>query len=80
MSEISISKIVIKIGKKEIELSPEEAKELQNVLQETLGKNNTVYIPKPYPVYPNPNPYPYHIPYWTVTVGDSSVIYSTGQA
>lgn len=38
MAEVKVENIVIKIGKKEIQLSLAEAKELQNVLEEMLGK------------------------------------------
>ena len=66
MSEVSISQINIKIGKKEIELSPDEAKELQQILNETFGEKKTVFIPQPYPVYPNPHRY------WEVTWGSGT--------
>jgi hypothetical protein len=49
--EVEISKIIIKIGKKEIKLSLEEARELQATLDDTLGTKETFIIPT-YPVYP----------------------------
>ena len=56
MSEVVISKINIKIGKKEIELSLDEAKELREILNVTFGEKEMVYVPHPYPV---PAYYPY---------------------
>ena len=70
MSEVSISKINIKIGKKEVELTPDEAKELQEILNETFGKKETVYIPGS-PIYIE-RPYIRPYPYWTVTYGNTS--------
>ena len=69
MSEVSISKINIKIGKKEVELTPDEAKELQEILNETFGKKERVYIPSPYPVV-QPVYRPYR--YWEVTYGNGT--------
>jgi hypothetical protein len=71
MTEVSISKICIKIGEKEVELSPDEAKELQEILNDMFGKRETVYVPQPYPVYPNP------YRYWSVTYGPGVVYCST---
>jgi hypothetical protein len=59
---IAIEQIVIKIGKKKLELSAQEAKELKDVLNSLLGHpvviNGTttwIYYPQPYiPItYPN---------------------------
>ena len=65
--KVVVSKINIKIGKKEIPLLLEEAKELQELLNQTFGKEEIVYIPGgvtyiPYQVY-HPKPYRY----WDVT-------------
>ena len=74
MSEISISKINIRIGKKEVELTPDEAKELQEILNETFGKKEIVYIPSPYPVVQPVQPVypPYR--YWEITYGNTGVV------
>lgn len=71
MSEkVEVSKIVVKMGKKEVELSLAEAKELQELLNDTFGKKETVYIPGS-PIYIE-RPYIRPYPYWTVTYGNSS--------
>jgi len=70
MSKIEIQKIVIQIGKKEVSLTIEEAKELQNILDQTFGKKETVYIPS-YPIIIEKPIYP---PYrwWQVEYEDNS--------
>jgi len=59
--DISIEKIVLKLGKKEIHLTVEEAKELHSVLKDTFFFSNpawqpwyrdTVHIPYVYWGYP----------------------------
>jgi len=60
--EIEVSKIVVKMGEKEIELSPAEAKKLQELLNGILKENKEPIWP---PVDPYPCPYPY--PYFPVT-------------
>jgi hypothetical protein len=68
---VKVEKIVIRIGDREDEYTMEEAKKLQELLNELLGNKETIYIPisTPYPVYPQPYPYyPYTAP-WTVTYG-----------
>ncbi len=40
--QVSITKINIKIGETEISLTPEQAKELQGILNETLGEKQQV--------------------------------------
>lgn len=75
-SVVEVSQINIKIGKKEIQLSLEEAMELRSLLNETLGNGETTkitYIPGS-PIY-IPRPYPLPRPYWSVTWNDTS---STG--
>lgn len=69
-NKVEISKINIQIGKKEIELSLEEAHELQQILNETFGKEKTVFYPS-YPVIVERPVYP-RWNYWTVTCGDSA--------
>lgn len=72
MSEIAVTKIVLKIGKKEIELTPEQAQELHAVLKELLDKNSyPIYIPQPYPVIVEKPPYRT----W-ITYGDNTGTYS----
>lgn len=70
MSKIEINKIMLKIGKKkEIELSLEEARELQKVLTDLLGmKDNSITIIPSAPVVTIPYPYPVPSPYrrWIV--------------
>jgi len=47
-----IDKIVLKIGKNVVELSPDEAKELKDMLNELYGGEQVKYIPSPYTIYP----------------------------
>lgn len=42
---VKISKLNVEIGKKEISLTLEEAKELQRILNDTFGEQKTVVIP-----------------------------------
>jgi hypothetical protein len=74
-NKIEISKIVINIGDKEIELSPEEARSLLGVLKDMLEVEKLIKVEKeyypipyspPYPTYPHPY-YPYTTPYWTIS-------------
>ena len=64
MSKIEVEQITIKIGKKQLALSQEQANELLEVLAKLLGKPQTVekiipywrwwYVTSPsYPQYPN---------------------------
>ncbi len=77
MSErVEVSKIVVRMGKKEFELSLAEAKELQELLNDTFGKKETVYIPGS-PIYIE-RPYIQPYPYWTVTYGDTFQLTSGG--
>ena len=70
--KVSIEQINIKIGKEQIELTPEQANELKDLLNELLGAPEQVtYIPSypvvvPYPVYPYRR-----YDYWGVTLGSS---------
>lgn len=59
-----ISKIVITLGSKDIELTNEEAKKLFEALEELFGSKIT-YIDRHYPIYVDRYPsYPYWKPYW----------------
>lgn len=66
-----IEKVKLVVGKKEIELSLDEAMELMKLLDDTFGTKETIInipnIPQPY-VYPYPNDYPW-MPYkiWCTT-------------
>jgi len=77
-SKVEISKVNIKIGDKEIELSLAEAKELGEILNETFGAKLEIQ-PAPIINLPYIQPYVYPRPmwqYWTTTVtsqADSSV-------
>lgn len=48
--EIKVSKIIINVGDKEIRVTPDEAKELYNVLSDLLGKKEV--NPYFYPLIP----------------------------
>ncbi len=57
-----IAKIVLKLGDKTIELSPEEARELRNALSDLIGEKQV------WPWYPYPTPY---YPTWRITTTDA---------
>lgn len=70
MSEVSIKKLVIKIGDKEVNLSLDEAKELQDILNRTFGGEKTIFVPTApviieRPWYPN-------YPHWYITCDSTS--------
>ena len=65
---VKVKKIVLEINDKKIELSVEEAKELQKLLGDTLGRD--VHYHYTYPIYVE-RP---HYPYWTVSSGGSGTI------
>lgn len=65
MSEVSIKKVVVKIGDKEISLSLDEAKELQDILNRTFGTEKTVFVPSAPVIIERPW-YPTY-PHWSVT-------------
>lgn len=62
--KIEVSKVVLVISGKEIELTPKEAMELKKVLNDTFPEKETVYT---YPIYYYPVPYsrPYIWGDWT---------------
>lgn len=66
---VEIKKIIVRIGEVELSLLPEQAKELKSVLDDLLGKKETVFFPvyQPpiiyYPVPPIPT-----APYYTWSV------------
>lgn len=55
--KIEITKLVLKIGNREIELTPEEARDLKYKLEEILApvQSHTIYV---YPSYPQLNTWP----------------------
>ena len=67
----AIKKIVLDLGGKEVTLTPKQAQNLKNALDELFGKEivkviekEFIKMPDPYPV-PVPYPAPYHRrPYW----------------
>lgn len=73
MREVSIKKVVVKIGDKEISLSLDEAKELQDILNRTFGTEKTVFVPSAPVIIERPW-YPTY-PHWSVTCNaDSAVV------
>lgn len=80
---IKVEKIVLNIKGKTIELSVDEAKQLRNELELTLGGNpNTVYIPwwQPYqPIHVIPIPtYPSQPPIWYGTTSGNVSTFGLG--
>jgi hypothetical protein len=84
---VKVEKIVIKIGDKEVEYTLEEAKKLQELLNNLLGNKETIYIPistpypvtvpMPYPVYPRTYPYYPNTSPWIVTYETGTYIDTT---
>ena len=77
MDNVNISKINIKIGKKEISLTLEAAKELQRILNDIFG--DTVFVPNcpitiPYTVYPCPS-----YPSWEFTWATGTAVGTGGE-
>lgn len=69
MGQVKISKLVLEISGKKIELTMKQAKELKDVLNDTFGESEMVFRDRwyPYPNYPNygyPN-YPWNPPFYT---------------
>ena len=70
MSKLAeVTKIILNIDGKEIELSPKDAKSLYIALKELVGEKEVITIPQPYPVYPYQNPYRYWTTYGISTDG-----------
>ncbi|MDD2869666.1 hypothetical protein [Neomegalonema sp.] len=64
--KIEISKVCIKIAGKELSLTIEQAKELQDILNKTFGQSTTTWVT--YPVYYPSYPYIKQVyPNWTIT-------------
>ena len=61
--KVKIDKVIIDIAGKELKLSIEQAKELQEILNNTFGEEKVVR----YPVYVDRYIPPYRGPYWTYT-------------
>lgn len=68
--KIEIKRIVIKLRDKEINLTVDEAKELQSVLGNMFGAKTTEWVTVPYPYYVPYNPWPYRYDHWYVTYGN----------
>jgi len=69
--EIEVTKIILKIGKKSIELTPAEMKELRDVIDQTFPKEKIVkehiYIPTAPPLVPWYRRRYWDEPRWTYT-------------
>lgn len=65
MSEqIKVERIEIKIGKKVLSLTPEEMKELRDVLDQTFPKEKVTYIPGQPIIIDYPRPWKWWEPIW----------------
>jgi len=65
MSQVRVDRIVINVGVQKLTLTPEELRELQDMLNELCPKPSTT--PFIYPMYierPEPLPYSPDQPYW----------------
>ncbi len=73
-NKVEIKKIVINIGDTIINLSLDQARELQDILNKTFGKKQIVYpYDPPYPMYPY---YPTYT-YWNMTYSGDTAICSS---
>ena len=76
MSQVRVDRIVINVGVQKLTLTPEELRELQDMLNELCPKPST--SPVIYPMYierPAPPPYKDNQPYW-----DQPTVTCEGQA
>jgi len=64
MSEIEIQKITIKMGKKEVELTIEQARELKAALGSLLGETVTERVIEKYPYHYDPYRWVWTSPRW----------------
>jgi hypothetical protein len=71
--KIEVTKVVIRIGDKPVELTIDQARELKDALNELLGSKETVYLPSSPVIIDRPYPYPY-TPYWTITYGNTGTV------
>lgn len=74
MSEVKIEKISLEINGKIIELTIEQARELRDVLKDTLGDGNA---PSVYPVYIHPYTYTKHWQEWRPYYSSGTVTISS---
>ena len=77
-----IKKIVLKIGKSEINLTVDEAKELMKLLMETFGEKEPIKYFERVPWYPYYPYYEYHpltltTGGWTATQTGNSIVFAT---
>lgn len=77
MKQVEVTKIIVKINDKEIQLAPAEARELQRVLDDTLGaqrgKDKPIIVPCPVSyTYSYPRTYPYWEVIWVGGNTDST--------
>lgn len=82
MAEVGIERVVIKIGKKEVELSLAEAQELKDILNETFGRvevriERPMTIPYPVPVWPYPK-FTYQTPSWHIEYRSNAMMLRSG--
>ena len=86
-NKIAVSKIIIKIGSQTLSLTPQELKELKDVLEATFPTEKTVFVPsapviirEPVPIYPSPWNEPYCPTWapWTVTCESGTLSIVTG--
>jgi len=73
---VKIEKIVLKIGDRELSLSPEEVKGLKEALNKMFGDKSVVY--RYYPSFPYYNPA--YSPNWIFTSGPVTLCASTEDA
>lgn len=70
--KVEVSKIVLGIDGKKIELSLEQARELSQLLNNLFGEQVKIISPITYPIYiPYPT-YPRRYPYWEITWGETT--------
>ena len=72
---VKIAKINIKMGKKKVSLSVEEAKELRDLLNDTFGEQKAIFMPSSPIIIDRPY-HPWR--YWGVDYTTPSVTWTSG--
>ena len=75
MKSTEIKKLTIKMGKHEVDLTPDEARELRDVLDDLFGKSERIVtVPQPYIVPTYPYRWWYYEPSWKYMPTDTITV------
>lgn len=73
------AELILKVGRKELRLSPEEARELRDALVELVGPRQPVYWVNPPYVYPCVTYTPTENNIWSINATGSTTCLTSGQ-